>query len=325
MKKNYYYFHTILPFIYILFAFFNQSTAENIFFEIKKPKTIALNFEELFVSRQSWQYISDFAYANAHDGSGPANTAPFDPKEVPAGSIIFTNAFTLNDFFKEIHPKIKNPYIIITVYGSPRTEYANDPKIIAWFGMANKAAHEVEKFNIIPLGIFRSLSLFQNSHEFNQKFKFLRHNPKIKMLYMNFTLHTWSQFRRDVFNFFENKPYCVKSERKPFSEYMDEMSEFKFVLSPYGDLLDCYRHWEAIIVGSIPIIMSSYLDKVFEDLPVLIVDNYYTITEDFLNKKYEEMKNKKYNFRKLYMQYWIDKINETKQNFFKNNNLLDIK
>lgn len=36
-------------------------------------------------------------------------------------------------------------------------------------------------------------------------------------------------------------------------EYYAEMSRTKFILSPPGDRPDCFRHWEALGLGAIPI------------------------------------------------------------------------
>lgn len=50
----------------------------------------------------------------------------------------------------------------------------------------------------------------------------------------------------------------------------------------------------------------------FDDLPVIIVNDYREISEDFLNQKYEEMKYKKYNYEKLYIHYWKNLIEKSK-------------
>lgn len=62
-----------------------------------------------------------------------------------------------------------------------------------------------------------------------------------------------------------------------YQSYLNELSQYKFCLSPPGNGIDCHRHWEALMVGTIPIILRSPLDQVFDDLPVLLVDNYACI------------------------------------------------
>ena len=98
-------------------------------------------------------------------------------------------------------------------------------------------------------------------------------------------------------------------------EYMKEMAYFKFTLSPRGYGPDSYRNWEALLVGSIPIVSSSHLDPLYADLPVLIIHDWREITQEFLEKKYEEMKAKKFNIEKLFMEYWRKKIESIREEF----------
>jgi len=50
--------------------------------------------------------------------------------------------------------------------------------------------------------------------------------------------------------------------------------------------------------------VSTPIDKVFEDLPVIIEDDWSKIDESYLEQKYKELKERKYNFNKLYLDYW---------------------
>ncbi len=316
-------------FIFLLTIIFNISAnilaieSEYGLYEIPKTKLIE-NLEEIFIHRESWRNIADFQYATPWDGgtNNFINPYPFSPEKVPAGSIIFTNAFVLDKFWKEIHPKIKYPYVLISLFCGAIEPYIYDPKIIAWLGNANNLAFP--KFINIPLGVFRDESIYQNRKQAFQAFNRLKNKPKTKLLYMNFCIQNNTQEREPVYKLFKDKAYCTctiknyQIQRKPFFEFLEEMADFKFVLSPWGDMLDCYRHWEALLVGSIPIIRSCSLDDLFSDLPVLVIKDWNEITEEFLNKKYEEIMSKKdYNFEKLYMKYWVEKINQERNKFFK--------
>jgi hypothetical protein len=46
----------------------------------------------------------------------------------------------------------------------------------------------------------------------------------------------------------------------------------------------------------------------FSDLPILFIDKWEDITEEFLLKKYEEIIKKEYNLDKLKFSYWRKKI-----------------
>ncbi|MDR3550950.1 MAG: hypothetical protein P4L31_06060 [Candidatus Babeliales bacterium] len=281
------------------------------------------SLEDVFVHTFAWFGICDFAYIPNGDPWAPprGKATPYNPENVPAGSLIFATPHGIERFLEEVHPKIKNPYVLVTLYYGPVcgiSKYVNDPKIIAWFGQANRDAITYEKFTLIPLGVLANQELFDQRQKTEALFKKLRNVPKSKWLYMNFTIHQ-GRFdgRSEVYNLFKDKSFCMASGKKPFLEYMQDAAQARFVLSPTGDMCDCYRHWEALLAGSIPVVHASSLDAIFQDLPVVIVDDYKEVTEEFLYKKYDELKDKKYNFRKLYMQYWVDKINEAKSAFFR--------
>ncbi|GAG15750.1 unnamed protein product, partial [marine sediment metagenome] len=85
-------------------------------------------------------------------------------------------------------------------------------------------------------------------------------------------------------------------------DYFNRLSEYKFVVSPEGFGIDCHRHYEALIAGSIPIVeKNSLTQKKYENMPVLYSNDYSEITEEYLLEKYDEMLHKKYDFSKLFL------------------------
>ena len=93
-------------------------------------------------------------------------------------------------------------------------------------------------------------------------------------------------------------------------------AQYAFVVSPFGNGYDCHRTWEALLLGCIPIVKTSGLDSLYDELPVLIVQDWSDITEKLLmnvitdfKKKHE---NNKFNYDKLTLKYWMDKINSHK-------------
>jgi len=42
--------------------------------------------------------------------------------------------------------------------------------------------------------------------------------------------------------------------------------------------MDCHRTWEAMALGCIPIVNTSPLDPFYKQLPVMIVDDWSTLT-----------------------------------------------
>ena len=86
------------------------------------------------------------------------------------------------------------------------------------------------------------------------------------------------------------------------------MSTYTFVLSPFGNGMDCHRTWEALCLGCIPILKAPNFRIMFENLPVLIVDNWSEVNNELLLKTIDEFKQRTFNYEKLSLKYWINKI-----------------
>lgn len=90
--------------------------------------------------------------------------------------------------------------------------------------------------------------------------------------------------------------------------------EFAFEISPRGNGLDCFRTWEALALGTIPIVLTSPLDRLYRDesFPVVIVDAWRDITAARLREWHEELAGK-FDDRlqaKLGNDYWVARINK---------------
>ena len=94
-----------------------------------------------------------------------------------------------------------------------------------------------------------------------------------------------------------------------YSTYFASLLKHKFCISPEGNGEDCYRHYEALLAKSIPIIQqpklaSSYILSKYARLPVLFTEDYSELTEDYLIHQYNLMLDTEYNFEKLKLSYW---------------------
>jgi hypothetical protein len=94
----------------------------------------------------------------------------------------------------------------------------------------------------------------------------------------------------------------------PRLESWTNQIKYAFVLSPQGGGLDCHRTWEALCLGCIPIVKTSKIDYLFEDLPVLIVNEWKDVTMDLLEKTVSDFSSKPFNYSKLTLNYWMNKI-----------------
>jgi hypothetical protein len=90
-----------------------------------------------------------------------------------------------------------------------------------------------------------------------------------------------------------------------YKSYYSTLPQYKFVISPEGNGVDCHRHYEAIMAGCIPIVeYSDYISEKYGDVPILYTKDYSEINESYLNKAYETMRGKVYDFSKLFLTYF---------------------
>ncbi|MBM3886309.1 exostosin family protein [Candidatus Dependentiae bacterium] len=247
----------------------------------------------------------------------------FNPKQVQDGDIVFikNHPAYLKKFFANVHPHINAKYILLSHQGDMGTpgafsHYLNDEKIIAWCS-CNVATPNNPKMVALPLGVIGILQhkLPWNCEDILGKILIDIKKDRIKktnLFYFNVSICTNPTERGKPLDILRNQKFCTTTSRKPYEQYLREMATFKFVISPHGTGLDCYRTWEALMLGCIPVVKTSVLDPLYKDLPVLIVNAWEEITEEFLNKKYDEMASKNYKLEKLSIDYWIEVINACK-------------
>ena len=131
------------------------------------------------------------------------------------------------------------------------------------------------------------------------------------------TIYTNAQHRFDRFNdrkaaietisgdILHLEPYLI-----PRTDVWRKYTEYAFVLSPFGNGLDCHRTWEALCCGAIPIIRNPFLSDLFADLPVLNVRAWSDVTPELLQKTIAEFSEKTFNYEKLTLKFWVDALYE---------------
>jgi hypothetical protein len=92
-------------------------------------------------------------------------------------------------------------------------------------------------------------------------------------------------------------------------EFAEALRSYKFVLSPWGWGPDCFRHYESIALGAIPIVLSDWAqDQAVAKLPVLIVNDWAELSEEMLLREYERIHSGSYEWERLMLSYWEDKL-----------------
>lgn len=275
----------------------------------------------------SFPYISTDSFRAICDHVCDETDAIFVPKNVQYGDTIYLTTYSVKDFYKQIHPKIKTSYILVTGYGdssnpSAALNYLKDPKLLAWFGTNCDIKLDTNsKFIPIPIGLANNFWQHGNTKIMTNIQNKITTISKQYLLGLNFIIKTNTEERNLAYNTFSNKKFCTillnKLDKKHISyqDYLNNMAQCKFIISPHGNGLDCYRTWEALLVGTIPIVKKSTLDPLYDNLPVIIVDKWSDVTQKFLEEKYQQINFNDYNLNKCYFKYWEDLIKKTQHNF----------
>lgn len=257
-----------------------------------------------FISGDTFRAACDFIYDET--------TKEINYKNVGYGSTFFVKTDYIAEFFRHVHPHIRYPYVLVTHnsdFGAPGAcrKFLNDPKLLAWYGQNVELSHP--KLHPIPIGIANQCWLHGNVDLLKQVQELSV--MKSHLLYLNFTQSTYPE-RTKVYELFKNIAYVYLQTNREYENYLLDVASSKFTLSPRGNGLDCHRTWEALWLGSIPILKSSMMNPLLEGLPVLIVEEWTDISETLLQKKWAEHLLTQYNLEKLYFDYWLKEINQFK-------------
>lgn len=270
-----------------------------------------------YLSRDTLRAMADHLFDMPHHPSEEriynGGAKRIDPRNVRQGDIVFVRSDMMDRYFAEVHPHITSSYLLITHHADEAVpgkyaHYLNDPKILAWFSQ-NPDGTEHSKFFPMPIGLASAFWPHGNTDAILQARDLFAGACRTTLAYLNINEATYPPERVPVKRYFLAQHFCVVADhRKPFKEYLVDIAQSKFVLSPRGNGLDCHRTWEALMMGAIPVVRSSPLDVLFKGLPVLIINEWSEVTQQFLESRYQEIMSKAYDFSPLYHEYWQQKI-----------------
>lgn len=233
---------------------------------------------------------------------------------------------------------IKNPFILVSGSGDTTNpsdifysyeqflNFIENKNIIKWY--SQNCIIEHPKLIKIPIGLDYHTLYNNNDHWWGDKStpidqeEFLNTIKdcsvpfwqRINKCYSNFhlTYHIprFGESRKDIQNIISSSICYYEPEQIARINTWLNQSKYAFVISPHGNGLDCHRTWEALVLGCIVIVKKSPLDSLYYGLPVLIVNNWEDITQDLLDKTMEEFKQKKFQYEKLKLDYYISRIRQ---------------
>jgi hypothetical protein len=216
------------------------------------------------------------------------NKDNFIPENVKEGEIVFVKSDFIADgtFYQHFFPGIKNKFKLIT--GNSSYQLGNhtpldqlksildSPKLITWF-CTNPPDLKHEKIVSLPIG-FEEMSraggnqLLLNNARKRQRY-FWHKEDKVFLPYHGST----NPQRASQVNFLSSFEFVkAQHEKQDILDYLNDIDKYKFVICLGGAGNDLHRIYETYLMGSIPIVQKSSLEKLFSfyDLPVVMVDRW---------------------------------------------------
>lgn len=121
------------------------------------------------------------------------------------------------------------------------------------------------------------------------------------LAFVNFRVSSNPKMRIPCQTAFKGQPWVEfhESGLTPWQAHV-MTARSKYVVSPQGAGIDCHRIYEAIYLGAVPVLISSPMDYFYKNLPVVIVQDWNTVTEDYLNSHYAEHSKRLEDWKRQY-------------------------
>ena len=190
----------------------------------------------------------------------------------------------------------------------------NSSNLKLWLCQNKNCNHP--KLLSIPIGL-PNLELGSEIHKISGNLDIVYNISKTKkeiinLVYLNFSSWTYPLEREKVINLYSTKNWVTCEDtiitHEGRKNFLHNINNHKFVFATRGNGIDTHILWESLYLRTIPIVKRCIGMEDFNDLPILFIENWEDITEDFLNEQYEIIMNKTYNLEKLDVNYWINLI-----------------
>lgn len=233
----------------------------------------------------------------------------FKDEILTKNAIIFCKTDYIGYLFDNIkHSKYQ--YILITHhsdYSIDENVFLHKPTCIKKW-LAINATHKNPQLMRIPLGLKTHSGIYVEKVNDQPFYKIdwlvensdrLKNKTKNNQIYCNWG--NTNPSRNSIIDELKKKnlPF-VKENGLGYLEYLESMSDFKYVISPPGNGLDCHRTWESLYLGCIPIVIKDSIYDDWADLPILQVNSYSDLNMELLNK----FSKQSFRYDILHIEYW---------------------
>lgn len=242
--------------------------------------------------------------------------------QLRSGDTVYVTYRLLQHFIRHVLPNvttdivlISSQYLILPRRHRPRQTFVNallsHSHVAAWFctdiayhipGLENHPKVYSFPYGMIPRRRYDQIESHRDLYALFQKefVNSLNGNQRDK--------------RKDIFygylNLKTNKKgrgSIPRGPKLPYEMYLAEISKAKFVVSPNGDRPECYRHYEALGLGTIPITELNPSSHVhLKGGPVVFANSNWT--KDSLAGLTASYPNRTVNRNMVFEEYWMEYV-----------------
>lgn len=213
---------------------------------------------------------------------------PYNTEQIRRGPFVYSRTHEVVKQFREL--ATFGPCILLTSFSdasvTPQMAHRLPQNVRRWY--STNADVRDPRVRPLPIGI-------RLSHQVEAQYivhSLAGHKRDVNLCYLNCmrNIPRTPNPREGLYEFFGGEPWItVKGgfDHVPIEIFYADLQTHTFTLSPPGAGLDCHRHWEAIALGCIPVMLrSTVTELLFADMPALIVDDWAEVTRQRLEYEY---------------------------------------
>jgi hypothetical protein len=242
--------------------------------------------------------------------------------------IYFVYINALHDFIKNILIHIKGKYILITysknklvpngiMNKEDAIKFINDDRLLRWY--TTNLSMNIPKVVGLPMGMdYGTLKNVESRIQEERYREIVNEMEPIynrkPICYFHMRYHFIKRNDDDILesDIFNKECIYYDNERITKEEVIKKISECMYVVIVQS--YDTSKIWEALGVGTIPIILRSSYIPIYDGLPILVVENWNDINNELLTKTLYDVCEKGSNgeyieyLEKIGLEYWMNDI-----------------
>lgn len=221
-----------------------------------------------------------------------------------------------------LEPKLRRWFVSqhhpLSTRSSTRTTPARGDPVV---GDIDRDVHWVmhAKLHHVPLGLPR---IFSKKGQRERSWLSLECPSRRELLYVNFKPRPYrtaileameAKFGR-LDNRYVGKLRLRTRDESDTRHYLSHLASHDFALSPPGSGIDCYRHYEALVCGAVPVVEYSPLAvELLQGMPAVFVRNWRALRPEDLRREHARLSALTFDFRRLTTDFWRSELRAAKR------------